>query len=105
MNAALGSNVRCDVLGRAVRERTFERDTRRALKGQSGTRGAGRFVVSVMQIDPTPLSVGYRAGLIFRERERCARQASLADESQHNRDKPQVSQLGSSARARDLHRP
>jgi hypothetical protein len=75
------------------------RDARRALKRQRRTSGTGCFVVSMMQIDPTTFGVGYRAAFVFCERERSARQASLANECQHNRQKPQVSQLRGSARS------
>jgi hypothetical protein len=51
-----------------------------ALKRQRRTGRAGRLIVSVMQIDPTPLGVGYRAGFVPGERERRTRQACLADE-------------------------
>jgi hypothetical protein len=86
VDTGVGGDMSDDLLPLSEWEGMLDGGARRALKRQRCTRGAGRLVVSVMQIDPTPFGVGYRTGFVLGERERRARQTCLTDECQHNRD-------------------
>ena len=103
VDAGAATHMGRDLLTYPAWQRRDTRDARRALKGQRRTSDAGRFVMPMMQIDAAPLGVRYRAGFVFGKREHGTRQARLADERQHNRDKPQIPQRRSSAHTRDLH--
>jgi hypothetical protein len=105
MDAGVNGDLHGDLLACTAGQRMVDREARGALKRQCRTRCARRFVVSMMQIDPTPFGVGDRAALVLRKRERGAGQACLPDERQHNCDEPQVAELRSSVRPGDLHRP
>jgi hypothetical protein len=105
MDAGVNGDLHGDLLACTAWQRMLDGRARRALKRQCRASGARRFVVSMMQIDPTPFGVGDRAAFVLRKRERRAGQACLPDERQHDCDESQVAELRSSVRPGDLHRP
>jgi len=81
------------LLRSATWNRPLDDDTRRSLQGQRGASGARRFVVSMMQIDPTLLGVGDRACFVPDKRERRAGDGRLAEQRQHDRCEAQRPRL------------
>jgi hypothetical protein len=89
VDTRIGSDPRPYLLDSSTRNHALHYDARRALQRECCTGNARRFVVSMMEIDPTALGVGYRARFVFRKRQCSARHGRLAKERQDNGCEPQ----------------
>lgn len=63
---------------------------RRGPKGKRDASHTGGFVVRVMKVNAASFRMRDRAALVFRQRQRCARQADLAEHGQYDCARPQL---------------
>jgi hypothetical protein len=84
VNTWLARYARPDTFSGVAENRWLAGNSRRTLNRQRLAGSAGCFVVRVVEIDPAPLGMRYRARLILGKRQRHTHQSGLANQRQNN---------------------